>query len=202
MSFEGDDLKKSHKVQSHRGLIERMFARLKKWQILFGNQVDSIDRKEKELDCAMALQNLIELDRMDLLGMIPARPSFAPGCHIITPDLEPSMKFPAAVSLTSDKVPQHVRAFDTAMSSIAPLLKNLVQRIGSGSIFSERVVKRGDAKFLGGNVLQFQLQQRPLDQWWVRASVGASMKTPVYKCYFILDANKGVAGACCECKNG
>lgn len=202
MSFEGDELKKSHKVQSHRGLIERMFARLKKWQVLFGNLVDSIDTKEKELDCAMALQNLIELDRMELLNMIPGRPPFAPGSHIITPDLQPSMKFPAAVSLASDKVPQHVRAFHAAMSSIAPMLKAQVLRIGSGNIFSERVVKRGDAKFLGGNVLQFQLQQQPLDQWWVRASVGASMKTPVYKCYFVLDANKGVTESCCECKNG
>jgi hypothetical protein len=195
VSFEGDDLKKSHKVQSHRGLIERMFARLKKWQVLFGNLVDSIDTKEKELDCAMALQNLIELDRMELLDMIPARPLFAPGCHIITPDLEPSMKFPAGVKLASDKVPPHLRAFHTAMSSIA-------LRIGSENVFSERVVKRGDAKFLGGNVLQFQVQQQLLDQWWVRASVGASMKAPVYKCYFVLDRNKGVTASCCECKNG
>ncbi len=41
--------------------MERMFARLKKWEILSGGLVDSIDTKEMELDCAMALQNLIEL---------------------------------------------------------------------------------------------------------------------------------------------
>ncbi len=46
--------------------MERMFARLKKWEILSGGLVDSIDTKEMELDCAMALQNLIERFKLGL----------------------------------------------------------------------------------------------------------------------------------------
>ena len=92
-------MKKSHVVQSHRGLIERMFARLKKWGILSGGSVDSVDTLELELDAAMALQNLNDMDRLGLFHLIPARPPFAPSSHIITRDLAPNLKIPKGVNV-------------------------------------------------------------------------------------------------------
>jgi hypothetical protein len=87
-------LRKSHVVQSFRGLIERMFARLKKWGVLIGGSVESVEIMELELDAAMALQNLNELARLERMDLIPPRPQFAPLSHIITPDLEPSLRIP------------------------------------------------------------------------------------------------------------
>jgi hypothetical protein len=115
--IQAEAIKKSHVVQSHRGLIERMFACLKKWDILFGGHVDSINTSEMELDCAMALQNLLEMERLKLLDLIPARPRFAPDSHITTPKTDPSMQYPAAVKLESPKVPVHVREFHAEMTS-------------------------------------------------------------------------------------
>ncbi len=195
-------MKKTHVVQSHRGLIERMFARLKKWDVLKGGLVDEVAFKEMELDCAMALQNLNEMDRLGLMRLIPERPHFAPGSHIITSDLEPSMKYPAGLALDSDKVPAHLRRFHSAMSDIAPELRKAIVGVRGKNIFTERTRKRGENLFKGGNVLQVLVEEQPLDNWLVRFTVGASMKTSVYNNYCVLNKSEGVVQQICECKNG
>ena len=73
---------------------------------------------------------------------------------------------------------------------------------GNERIFTPRLLKRGENLFLGGNVLQYMVQEEELGIWRVRISVGASMKTPIYKCYARLNANEGVVSQICECKNG
>lgn len=195
-------MNKTHLVQSHRGLIERMFARLKKWEVLFDGVINAADTWEMEVDCAMALQNLLEMERLNILDMIPARPQFAPGSHIITPDLAPSMKWPKPVAWNNANMPSHLKDFHREMSTMAPLLRKIVLQTPDWVKFSPTVVKRGEAKFLGRNVLQVQVKKTPVGQWWVRLSVGASMKAPTYKCYCILDSNKGLVDQICECKNG
>ncbi len=175
---------------------------MKKWEILSGGSVDSINTKEKELDCAMALQNLIERHRLNIVDDIPARAPYAPNAHIITPDLEPSMKIPKSVPLNSKKMPKHVLKFNGALTRIVPKLEQVLVKKGDDSLFQPRLLKRTENLFLGGNVLQFMVQEEALGIWRVRISVGASMKTPVYKCYARLDANEGVVDQICECKNG
>jgi hypothetical protein len=189
-------------VQSYRGLVERMFARLKKWDVLSGGLVDSIDTKEMELDCAMALQNLVELFKLGLGDDIPDRAPFSANAHIITADLEPSMKIPAALALDSVKIPDHVRRFHAALSTIVPRLNKVLLAENGERIFTPRLEQRGINLFLGGNVLQYMLDEEDLDVWRVRVSVGASMKPPTYKCYTRLNANQGVIQQICECKNG
>lgn len=195
-------MNKTHLVQSHRGLIERMFARLKKWEVLFDGVINAADTWEMEVDCAMALQNLLEMERLNILDMIPARPQFAPGSHIITPDLAPSMKWPKPVAWNNANMPSHLKDFHREMSTMAPLLRKIVLQTPDWVKFSPTVVKRGEAKFLGRNVLQVQVKKTPVGQWWVRFSVGASMKAPTYKCYCVLDSNTGLVDQICECKNG
>lgn len=195
-------MKKSHVVQSHRGLIERMFARLKKWGILSGGSVDSVDTLELELDAAMALQNLNDMDRLGLLHLILDRPPFAPSSHIITRDLEPNLKIPKAVNVGDRFFPQHLVQFQQALRGMAPSLLKIVNCIGNFNIFSPRVLKRGENLFQGGNVLQVRAEFEGLDVWRVCFRVGASMKLPIYCCYARLRANEGVLASCCECKNG
>lgn len=179
-----------------------MFARLKKWLILSGGSVDSIEIKEMELDAAMALQNLNDLDRLGLMHLIPARPQFAPSSHIITPDLEPSLKIPKSVSVGDAKFPAHLVRFHGALSAIVPQLAKMVIGVPGHIIFTSRVSKRGENLFVGGNVLQIQAEQEGLDVWRVRFSVGASMKAWRYQCWARLRSVEGVLASCCECKNG
>ena len=189
-------------VQSHRGLIERMFARLKKWGILSGGTVDSVDTLELELDAAMALQNLNDMDRLGLLDSIPARPPFAPSSHIITRDLEPNLKIPKGVNVGDRGFPQHLVQFNEALRAITPNLLKIVNCDGQFNIFSPRVLKRGENLLLGGNVLQVRAELEGLAVWRVCFRVGASMKLPIYCCYARLRADEGVLASCCECKNG
>ncbi len=196
------DLKASHVVQSHRGLIERMFARLKKWEIMFDASVEAIDRKEIELDCVMALQNLIELCCMERLDTIPKRAPFSADAHIMTPNLEPKFRILPGLALNSPKMPQHVVAFHGAMTTIYPTIRKQARGLSGHIIFPPRILKRGENLFKGGNVVQFMLHDEGLGRWRIRFSVAASMKFPVYKCYAILSADSGVERQICECKNG
>lgn len=189
-------------VQSYRGLIERMFARLKKWEVLSGGTLDSIDLMEMELDVAMALQNLNELDRLGLMDRIPARVQFAPLSHIVTRDVEPSLKIPKAVNVGDRNFPPHLRQFHAALPAIVPTLLKIVGGVPPFLIFSPRVLKRGENLFLGGNVLQIRAEEEGLGVWRVCFRVGASMKLNVYNCYARLRGNEGVLASCCECKNG
>lgn len=195
-------MKKSHVVQSHRGLVERMFARLKKWLVLLGGSVESIEIKEMELDAAMALQNLNELDRLKLMDLIPDRPKFAAGSHIITRDLEPSLKIPKSVRVADDKFPEHLLQFHQALTTITPKLAKILQPLLGHKIFTSRTLKRSENLFLAGNVLQIQAEMEGLGVWRVGFRVGASMKAVIYQCFARLRADEGVLQSCCECKNG
>lgn len=195
-------MKSSHKVQSCRSVVERMFASLKKWEVLFGSDVDSIEKLEKELDCAMALHNLIILQREDMMHMIPARAKFSKNAHIITPSLEPSMKFPPKLALESPKVPVHVKEFHVALAQLSPMIVKLLEATGRDQIFTGRVAKRGLNLWEAGNVLQIMVERHELDNWWIRFSVGASIKFPTYKCYCVLNHISGLVKFICECKGG
>jgi hypothetical protein len=121
---QGPDLKKSHIVQSHRGLIERRIGSLKFWQILQGGQWDSICLKEKELDVALALENLIPLERGGSMGAIKARAPFSPGAHIITPDQDVPLALPKEQSLQDANIPSHVKEFYEDLTSHAKQIEN------------------------------------------------------------------------------
>ncbi len=189
-------------VQSHRGLIERMFAKLKKWDVPTGGSVDSIDTKEMELDCAMAIQNLIELARFGRAGDIPARGKYSVNAHIMTKNVDPKMSIPKSLKLDSPKMPVQVVKFHQAMASIYPKIRKQVLSIAGDVIFLPRLSKRGENLFKGGNVLQFMVQHDGLDVWRVRMSVAALMKFPTYKCFALLSKDEGVKAQACECKNG
>ncbi len=97
-------MKKTHIVQSYRGLVERIIRRLKEFACVQGGIVESVEKLERLLDNVCAQHNLKELARQKLLHKIPAVAPCAPGSHIITPDLEPSMKIPRAVTLQSPQM--------------------------------------------------------------------------------------------------
>ena len=66
---------------------------------------------------------------MNLQAGIPARAPFSANAHIITPDLEPSMKIPKTVAMDSPKMPAHVVRFHDALSTIAPKLNMVLLNV-------------------------------------------------------------------------
>ncbi len=199
---QGADLKATHRVQTHRGMIERQFAILKNWHGLFGGKCESIDTLEMELDSAMALDNLNLRHRLELTAGIPKRAPFAPNSHIITPDRDVDLHIPKSIALESPKFPAHLKHFHTALTSLVPHMSRAIQNDGKDALFSNRIVKRADNLLKGGNVLHIGVQDAGAGHWWVRVSAGASMKSTVYNCWVDLLENVGVVGQAGQCKNG
>jgi hypothetical protein len=189
-------------VQSHRGLVERMFARLKKWQILIGGAIDSIDFLEMEMDAAMALQNLNERFRLDIVDGIPDRAPCPPGAHIITRDLDPNMEIGKSMTLENARFPSHWKTFMSEMTSVIPDIDKILSADDHYYIFSKRVRKRGENLFLGGNVAQISCKIMENDVYRVQARVYASMKAVCYTTFVDLQKGDGVLRAVCACKNG
>lgn len=202
MVVQGEELKATHKVQSHRGLIERMFARLKKWQILQNGNVDSILIREKELDAAMALLNLNERDRQGLMDSIPERAPCPPDAHIITKDLEPKLNIPTGITERDVRFPSHWKPFLSWAPSLLPELRLVLKGEGREAVFSARVRKRGENLFRGGNVAQFQLQNLPNDVYRINGWTHASMKAACYGWFVDLQQGDVLVHSACMCKNG
>lgn len=199
---QGPDLKKSHIVQSHRGLIERRIGSLKFWQILQGVQCDSICLKEKELDVAMSLENLILLDREGLMDTIRAKAPFAPGAHIITSDQDVPFSLPKERSLRDADTPSHVKEFYEDLTSHAKQIENWLWDASWEQSFSNRVEKRGDNLVKGGNMLQLSVHKVMDRVWIVRGNVGAAMKGVSYKSYVKITIGSRLFECMCECTAG
>lgn len=200
--MQGNDLKKTHVVQSHRGHVERIIRKLKEFHCLQGGVVESIENMEMELDNTCAQHNLKTLYRLGLEKEIPKKAPCAPNALIITPDLDPSLKIPHPVALDSPKMPQHIVNFHQELGSIVPELEKILLGEGKEICFTNRVLARGKSLLEGCNVLQIQVQNELDGLFTLRFSVGASMKAPVYNCYVQVKKTQGVIRQACECKNG
>lgn len=200
--MQGDDLKKTHVVQSHRGLVERIIRKLKEFHCLQGGVIESIEKLEKELDNVCAQHNLKTMYRLQLEKEIPKKAPCAPNAHIFTPDLDPPLKIPRSVGLDSPKMPQHISKFHQELGSIVPELEKILMGQGKEICFTNRVRARGKNLLEGCNVLQIQVQDEGDGLFTLRFSVGASMKAPVYNCFAQVKKTQGVMRQACECKNG
>ncbi len=112
-------MKKTHKVQSHRGMAERIVRRVKEFDSVQGTKIESIEKFEMLLDNVCAQHNLKEMMRQELGHLIPKAAPHAPDAHIFTVDLEPSLKIPRETSLNSPKVPLHLKQFHEELKSAA-----------------------------------------------------------------------------------
>ena len=66
-------MKKSHKVQSVRAVVEQTIANLKLAKVMERNKIKSVEMFEKVLDCVIALHNLRVLLKANPQFDIPAR---------------------------------------------------------------------------------------------------------------------------------
>jgi hypothetical protein len=183
-------------------MVERRFASLKKWLVLQGGIVESIITAEMECDAAMALDNLMLRMLENLQNDIPARALFAPDAHIITRSVPPPLKIPKAVDWKAAAFPAHLKAFREALTVVVPRVSKAIQVNGPQALFSNRIVKRAENLRAGGNVLQVSVQDAGGGSWWVRMTVGASMKDHVYNCWVHLTVGAGITATMGSCKNG
>lgn len=179
-----------------------MFALLKAFEILQGGNCDSITAKEKELDAAMALVNLILRARLGMLKDIPSRSPFAFHSHIITRDLDPPIKIPRQVDVSDAGFPRHLMEFHDALRLHHGELAKALHDISRGQIFSSRVKARGENLLQGANVLQVRVYKQMDGVWMVRFDVGASMKGVNYVSMLKLVVGSNIFDLACECTAG
>ena len=189
-------------MQSHHSVIECLFASLKLFQILQGGQCDSIVTNKKELDVAMALQNLITRSCLGLMGGIPKRALFAPNSHIITKNNDNIFNPPKQRSIDDDDIPVHLKAFHEDLKSHGGELFNALEILGEDQLFTTRHEKRGQNLKDGGNVLQVGVYSNGLREWTVRFHVGAYMRSGGYNCYLKFQIGTNKFDSMCECTGG
>jgi hypothetical protein len=179
-----------------------MFALLKLFLILQGGQCDSIVTKEMELDCALALLNLLTRERFDLMGDIPNRAPFAPSSLIITPTRENIVKLPTKIDMNDPAFPPHLIQFHTFLSYHVAEISKALADASADQIFSSRVAARGRNLLHGGNILQIGARHVNDGQWIIRVCVGASMKGVNYNCYVRMQLGSHHFETTCECIAG
>ena len=192
----------THIIQSNRSVIERSIGELKDFQILSGGSCDSIVQKEKELDAALSLHNLIRMYRDGRFETIPEHAPCLPGAHIITPSEPKLPSIPKEVSVADQDFPPHLATFHQDLTKHAKQMRQWLYDASRDQIFSNRVAQRGVNLVNGGNVLQIAVHQRGDSVWIVRAEVGASMKGVSYILYLELTIGSNVFKATCECLAG
>ena len=195
-------MKATHRVQSIRGTIERGFAALKKWFILFGGNSTSIKTKEMELDLAAALENLRKRFKANLMEGIPARPPYPPDAHIITKPTDAQLKIPRQIDFKSDHFPRRLLDLNDFLRAVVPQHLVGVLGVGGDAVYSSRIMARAKNMRAGGHVLQLRVQKSGMSDWWICASVGASMRITTYNCYLLVRENVGLVKQACDCLNG
>lgn len=158
-------MKAAHRVQSIRGIIERGFAALKKWFILFGSDPTSIKTKKMELDLAAALENLRKRFKANLMGGIPARPPYPPDAHIITKPTDAQLKIPRQIDFKSDHFPRHLLDSYDFLRAVVPQHLVGVLGVGGDAVYSSKIMARAKNMRAGGHVLQLRAQRDGMSDW-------------------------------------
>jgi hypothetical protein len=175
---------------------------LKVWAVLDGNKIESAVAFAQVLDCCMALHNFILEFNRDPQYQIPRRNRTIPGEHVFSPIEEKNLKIPAPPrQRVIDRAP-HVERFKTSLLSMRNELVVAVGEGDGGAVFFPNVISRGKHLFDGAYVLQLQLQEGLVDDWFVRFKVGASYSYESHIGYLHLTRGKIVEASCCDCYAG
>ena len=158
-------MKAAHRVQSIRDIIERGFAALKKWFILFGSDSTSIKTKEMELDLAAALENLWKRFKANLVEGIPARAPHPMDAHIITKPTDAQLKIPRQIDFKSDHFPRRLLDFNDFLRAVVPQHLVGVLGVGGDAVYSSKIMVCAKNLRAGGHVLQLRAQRDGISDW-------------------------------------
>ena len=155
-------MKDTHKVQSHRAVVEQTIADLKTFKVMQGNKISTVKDKEKELDCVIGVHNLLKLRKLDPSFDIPARRNAIPDEHILKPSISPKdvdLKIPPPITPKVKANIPHIYEFESFLASAAPKIEKAIEKGGDESTFFPNVLKRGKNLYDGAYVLQLRLQK-------------------------------------------
>jgi hypothetical protein len=203
--LQGDEVAKSHKVQSVRAVVEQTIADLKLAKVMGWNKIKTAKKFEKVLDCVIGLHNLRVLLKANPQFNIPARRAAIPGEHVfkpLVPENEVDLKIPADAPDLSQKKYRHLNNFKDFLPSAAKAIGNALELHGKEGVFYPTVRKRGENLYKGAYVLQLRVQEEVLDTWTVKYLVGASYSYETHTGYFKMSRDNAVTSSICDCFSG
>jgi len=205
MSCQGEEVAKSHSVQSVRAVVEQAFADLKQAKVMESNKIRTAADFEKLLDCVIALHNLRVLIKADPQYDIPARRAAIPDEHIfkpLVPEKDVDLKIPANPPNLDALEYRHIRDFKHFLPSAAPAIVKALEKHGKDTVFFPTVAARGKNLYDGAYVAQLRVQDEPLDVWTVKYIVGASYSYDRHEGYFQMSRDDAVIRSACDCFAG
>jgi hypothetical protein len=205
MASQGEEVTRSHKVQSVRAVVEQTFADLKRAKVMESNKARTAADLEGALDCVIALHNLRVLLKADPDYDLPERRAAIPGEHIfkpLVPTNEVDLKIPADPPDLSLAKYRHIKEFQEFMPSAAGAIRRAMDLHGNECVFFPTVRKRGENLYNGAYVLQLRVHKEELDLWTVRYLVGASYSYETHVGYFQMSRDNAVIASICDCFSG
>ena len=202
MSFQGEEVTRSHKVQSARVVVEQTIADLKLAKVMTANKVSTVAEFEAVLDCVIALHNLRVLLKANPRFDMPARRAAITDEHIfgpVVPEKDVDLKIPADEPNLDHPILRHIRSFKEFLPSAAGAMRNALELGGKESIFFPTVRNRGKNLYDGAYVLQLRVQKELLDVWTVKYVVGASYSYETHTGYFQMSRESAVKCSICDC---
>jgi hypothetical protein len=192
----------SHKVASHRAVVEQTFADIKRWKVMEGNKVRDAKRFEKVLDCVLGLHNLKVLMKNDPNSIIPNRRNPILNEHIFFPKEELNLSIPNPITpFIRDTVP-HVFEFQAFMTSAYGAVSRALTNRGNDAVFFPTVGERGKNLFKGAYLLQLRVVKEDLGVWTIKYTVGASYSYEIHEGYFQMREDVAVIASICDCYSG
>lgn len=205
MSSQGEEVTRSHMVQSVRATVEQTIADLKLAKVMESNKIATVADFEELLDCVIALHNLRVLINANPQYDLPARRRALPDEHIfkpLVPTMEVNLKIPADAPDLSLKKYRHISKFKEFLPSAAGAMTKAMDLHGNECVFFPTVRKRGENLYKGAYVLQLRVQDELLDTWTVKYLVGASYSYETHTGYFQVSRDNAVMHSICDCFSG
>ncbi len=202
---QGDDLKRSHKVQSTRVVVEQTIANLKLAKVMESNKIESVEMVEKLLDCVIALHIFRVLVKRVPDFDIPPRRAAIPGEHILKPLMpqkDVDQKIPEDPPNLALAEYRHIRDFKDFLPSAARAIGKAMELRGDEGVFFPTVRKRGRNLYNGAYVMQLRVQPEELDVWTVQYVVGASYSYETHMGYVEMSRDNAVTRSICDCFSG
>jgi hypothetical protein len=204
-SCQGEEVAKSHRVQSVRAVVEQTFADLKRAKVMESNKIRTAADFGKLLDCVIALHNLEVLIKADPLYDIPERRAAISDEHIfkpLVPEKDVDLKIPANPPNLELLEYRHIRDFKNFLPSAAGAVAKALKLHGAETVFFPTVGARGKNLYDGAYVSQLRVQKELLDVWTVKYLVGASYSYDSHVGYFQMSRDDAVIRSICDCFAG
>lgn len=202
---QGEDVVKSHTVQSVRVAVEQTFADVKKFKVMEGNKLDDVGNLEKLLDCVFSLNNLLVLMKNDPGFSLGPRRRVVPGEHVFKPvekENDVDLKIPKDPPDLTKAEYRHIQRFKDALSSLQAAMLKAIELRGEQGVFFPSVIKRGENLYKGCYVLQLQVQEEAVESWTVKFHVGASYSYEIHRGYVLMTKANAVLESICDCYSG